>query len=63
MISATLLTEWTSPETLEAGSMLGAFLESRMISEIIKSWWQNGKRAPMYLPITSTIYNVAAGMV
>ena len=45
---AAWLTEWSSPETLEAGAMSGAFLESWVVSEIIKSWWHNGKRAPIY---------------
>ena len=50
---AAWLTEWSSPETLEGGAMSGAILESWVISEIIKSWWHNGRRAPIYLPITS----------
>lgn len=33
------LTEWTSPKTLEAGAMSGAILESYVVAEIIKSWW------------------------
>ncbi len=45
---AAWLTEWTSSATLEAGAMSGAFLESWAVSEIIKSWWHNGKRAPLY---------------
>jgi len=45
---AAWLTEWSSPATLEAGAMSGAFLESWVVSEIIKSWWHNGKRAPVY---------------
>jgi len=45
---AAWLTEWTSPTTLEAGAMSGAFLESWAVSEIVKSWWHNGKRAPIY---------------
>ncbi len=40
---AAWLTDWTSPETLEAGAMSGAILESWVVSEIIKSWWHNGK--------------------
>ncbi len=42
------LTEWTSPETLEAGAMSGPLLESWVISEILKSYWHHGKRAPLY---------------
>jgi len=42
------LTEWSSPETLEAGAMSGAILETFMFTEILKSYWHNGKRAPLY---------------
>lgn len=42
------LTEWSSPETLEAGSMSGAILETFIFTEILKSYWHNGKRAPLY---------------
>ncbi len=42
------LTEWSSPETLEAGAMSGAILESWILSELLKSWLHNGKRAPFY---------------
>src|SRR5579872_7192054 len=42
------LTEWSSPETLEAGAMSGAILETFMFVEILKSYWHNGKRAPLY---------------
>lgn len=42
------LTEWTSPQTLEAGAMSGAILESFIFTEILKSYWHNGKRAPFY---------------
>jgi hypothetical protein len=42
------LTEWTSPETLEAGAMSGAMLETFILIEILKSYWHNGKRAPLY---------------
>ncbi len=42
------LTEWTSPETLEAGAMSGAILETWIFAEILKSWWHNGRRAPFY---------------
>ncbi len=36
------LTSWTSPETLEAGAMSGAILETYIFSEILKSYWHNG---------------------
>jgi hypothetical protein len=42
------LTEWTSPKTLEAGAMSGAILETWIVSEILKSWWHNGRRASFY---------------
>ncbi|MDD4349192.1 MAG: ATP-binding protein [Opitutales bacterium] len=42
------LTEWSSAATLEAGAMSGAFLETWVVSEILKSWWHNGKRAPLH---------------
>jgi uncharacterized protein len=42
------LTEWSSPETLEAGAMSGPILETWMMVEILKSWWHNGLRAPFY---------------
>lgn len=42
------LTEWTSPETLEAGAMSGAILETWILSEILKSWWHNGRSTPFY---------------
>jgi hypothetical protein len=42
------LTEWSSPETLEAGAMSGAILETWIMGEILKSWWHNGRREPFY---------------
>lgn len=42
------LTEWSSPNTLEAGAMSGAILETFIFNEILKSYWYNGKRAPLY---------------
>lgn len=45
---AAYLTEWSSPETLEAGAMSGAFLETWVLAELLKSWWHNGLRAPFY---------------
>jgi predicted AAA+ superfamily ATPase len=42
------LTEWTSPTTLEAGAMSGAILESYVVSEILKSWWHQGKEPALY---------------
>lgn len=42
------LTQWSSPETLEAGAMSGAILENWMLIEILKSWWHNGKTPYVY---------------
>jgi len=42
------LTEWSSPETLEAGAMSGAILETWIVSELLKGYWHNGRRAPFY---------------
>ncbi len=42
------LTEWASPESLEAGAASGAVLETWILAELLKSWWHNGKRAPFY---------------
>ncbi len=42
------LTEWTSPETLEVGAMSGAILETWILSELLKSYWHHGRRAPFY---------------
>ncbi len=45
---ASYLTEWSTPETLEAGAMSGSILETFILTEILKSYWHNGKRAPLY---------------
>ncbi len=42
------LTEWASPESLEAGTAAGAMLETWILVELLKTWWHNGKRAPFY---------------
>lgn len=42
------LTEWSSAKTLEAGAMSGPILETFIFTEILKSYWHNGKRAPLY---------------
>ena len=42
------LTEWSSPETLEAGAMSGAILETWVVNELLKSYRHNGKHAPFY---------------
>jgi len=45
---AAYLTKWSTPEALEAGSMSGAMLETWVVAEILKSYWHNGKEAPLY---------------
>jgi predicted AAA+ superfamily ATPase len=42
------LTGWSSPETLEAGAMGGAILETYVVAEVLKSWWNQGKQPPVY---------------
>ena len=42
------LTEWTSPETLEAGAMSGAIFETWVVAEVLKSYLHRGLRAPLY---------------
>jgi predicted AAA+ superfamily ATPase len=41
------LTRWSNAETLEVSSMSGAFFETYVVSEIIKSYYNAGKRAPI----------------
>lgn len=45
---AAFLTGWDSPESLEAGAMNGAFLETHVFIEILKSYWHNGKYPSMF---------------
>jgi uncharacterized protein len=42
------LTQWSSPETLEAGAMSGAILETWIVGELLKSYWHNGRQDPFY---------------
>jgi predicted AAA+ superfamily ATPase len=42
------LTRWTSSETLEISAMSGAFFETFVVSEIIKSYLNAGKRPPVF---------------
>ena len=42
------LTEWTSPQTLEAGAASGAILETWILGELLKSWWHQGRRTSFY---------------
>lgn len=45
---AAYLTAWASPETLEAGAMSGAFLETWIVVELLKSYWHAGRQPPFY---------------
>jgi len=45
---AAFLTRWQSPETIEAGAMAGAFFETHVVGEILKSYLFRGKSAPLY---------------
>lgn len=42
------LTRWNSAEALEAGAMSGDFFETWVVSEIYKSFINQGKRPPLY---------------
>jgi len=42
------ITRWSSPEVLEHGAMDGSFFETWVVSEIYKSYINNGKRPPLY---------------
>ena len=44
---AAYLTAWSTPENLEAGAMNGAFLETWVVAELLKSYWHNGLQAPL----------------
>lgn len=45
---AAYLTRWPDAASLEAGAMSGALLETWAVSEILKSYWHNGREAPLY---------------
>lgn len=45
---AAFLTKWKTPETLLSGAMSGAFFETFVVTEIIKSYWFRGEEAPLY---------------
>jgi predicted AAA+ superfamily ATPase len=42
------LTRWTSSETLEISAMSGVFFETYVVGEIIKSYYNAGKRPPIF---------------
>jgi len=45
---AAYLTQWSSPQTIEAGAMGGAFFETWVVAEVLKSYRHAGKSAPLY---------------
>lgn len=45
---AAYLTKWNTPEVLQNGAMAGAFFETFVIAEIIKSYLNKGKDIPLY---------------
>lgn len=42
------LTKWSTPQALEAGAFSGAILETWVVSELLKSYWYNGKTPYFY---------------
>lgn len=42
------LTQWSTPESLEAGAMSGAILETFIMGELLKSYWHNSKQPSFY---------------
>jgi len=45
---AAYLTRWPDSPSLQEGMMSGAILETWVVTEIIKSYWHNGKEAPLF---------------
>ncbi|MBK6998734.1 MAG: ATP-binding protein [Rhodoferax sp.] len=45
---AAYLTKWPDADSLEAGSMSGAILETWLFAEILKSYWHNGREANLF---------------
>ncbi|HBK52498.1 MAG TPA: ATPase, partial [Syntrophomonas wolfei] len=43
---AAYLTKWNTPQVLEAGAMAGAFFETFVVSEILKSYYNTGILEP-----------------
>ncbi|WP_020505167.1 ATP-binding protein [Lamprocystis purpurea] len=42
------LTQWTSPQSLEAGAMSGPALETHVITEVLKGYWHNGRTGNLF---------------
>jgi len=45
---AVYLTRWDTPKTLEVSAMSGKMFETYVVSEILKSYYNDGKRPPVY---------------
>lgn len=45
---AAYLTEWSSPETLEAGALSGPLFETYVFGEVLKSWWNRAKQPQLF---------------
>ncbi|MFA6308889.1 MAG: ATP-binding protein [Clostridia bacterium] len=45
---AAYLTKWNTPEVLQNGAMAGAFFETFVIGEVIKSYLNKGKDTPLF---------------
>ncbi|MFA7672977.1 MAG: ATP-binding protein [Clostridia bacterium] len=45
---AAYLTKWNTPEVLQNGAMAGAFFETFVIAEVIKSYLNKGRDIPLY---------------
>ncbi len=45
---AAYLTSWPTAETLMNGNASGAFFETYVVGEILKSWYNNGKEIPLF---------------
>jgi uncharacterized protein len=45
---ASYLTSWPTAETLMNGNAAGAFFETYVVGEILKSWYNCGKEPPLY---------------
>ncbi len=45
---ASYLTSWPTAETLMNGNAAGAFFETYVVGEILKSWYNSGKEPPLY---------------
>ena len=45
---AAYLTRWTNPDVMQNGAMAGAFFETYVVSEVIKSFANRGEDAPLY---------------